>query len=64
MFVLKQGTQVVAESQEPIEYNEQERAWLVISTETSWYLDNPKSWTVTEVADPEPQPEGSPNVIG
>lgn len=64
MYLLKNGSQVLAESTHPIEYNEKECAWLVISTDTSWYVDNPKSWTTQEVQEQGTPGDGGPSVIG
>lgn len=62
MFLLKDGDFVVTESNEPIVYSEQEKAWFVIEpTQTIWYVNNPQSWTVEEQA---PNLDGGPNVIG
>jgi hypothetical protein len=65
MYQLKNGTQVIAESAQPIAYSEQESAWFVIfDAYTSWYVNTPKTWTVEQVADPVVHTDGGPDVIG
>ena len=61
MFQLKQGTQVIETSATEIRYVEHDKGWL---TQTHLICDPEKVFTVEEVSDPEPQPEGAPNVIG
>lgn len=65
MYQLKDGTQVIAESSQLIEYSEQEGAWFVIAEDhTCWHVNIPKSWEVEEVADPVVHTDGGPDVIG
>jgi hypothetical protein len=61
MFQLKNGTQVIEESATEITYIEDQKGWL-----TPFHLiaDTTKSFVVVEVADPEPQDESAPSVIG
>lgn len=61
MYQLKHGTQVIEESATEIKYIEHDKGWL---TPRHLICDQEKAFTVVQVADPAPQQEGAPHVIG
>lgn len=62
MYVLKRDGDVVAESEQPIVYSTNDKAWGVVFPDSfCWYLDPEQSWTVEEAATVT---DGGPSVVG
>lgn len=63
MYLLKNQGSVVAESAQPIEYVEKQKAWLVMDgDQVIWYVDTDNAYTVEQA--PDLVTDGGPSVTG